>query len=137
MFEWNDSLRTGVEEIDSQHKKLFEKSNSYFSAQQSGINDQIIVDTLNYMVEYAKLHFVTEENHMELSDYDGLTSHRDDHKRLVAHLVDIYKTLISRKNPEELVNSLNSFIQDWFVTHIFQHDKRMADFLKKRKAELV
>ena len=78
-LEWNDSLETGVEEIDSDHRCLISLANRIHNAALAG-NREEVADLVLEFSNYCDDHFVMEEEFMRDIHYP----HRAEHKRDVA-----------------------------------------------------
>ncbi len=61
MITWSDSFSTGIELVDTQHKKLFELLNNVADGYNQGdANEAIIDNALNQLIAYADKHFTEE-----------------------------------------------------------------------------
>jgi len=129
--EWSDSLVSGNETIDSQHKDLFKHINSYFDSLEKLYGHEVTIKTLNYLLKYVRFHFSTEEDLMKRYGYPDFNEHLNDHRKLVEELMVCYKTLIADGHSEEIVERLRVLLQEWLVEHIMGYDKRLAVFMKE------
>lgn len=129
-IEFTTDLITGFEEIDDQHRQLFEKANAFFYDADSGQSDEKLVETLNFLVEYVKFHFAEENNLMRQSSYPRSEDHIKSHKLLVEKLVNIYRALIAEGPSKEIFTHANYLIRHWLVNHVQDSDKRLATYLK-------
>lgn len=64
MITWDDSMTTGVPEIDAQHKELFEKMNEFAEALACGKGRAETGEMLDFLQFYAQWHFQREETCM-------------------------------------------------------------------------
>ncbi len=62
---WTPNLSVGVEHIDDQHKKWFEKANALFEAGKKRRAKDYINTMLDFLDEYTKQHFRDEEAYMK------------------------------------------------------------------------
>ncbi|WP_347841621.1 bacteriohemerythrin [uncultured Draconibacterium sp.] len=127
IFLWDENFKTGVKEIDQQHKHLVfllnQVANHIIFEQQEASLGNII----NELVDYAVYHFQSEENYwLEVApEAPETTSHRDSHNRFVER-VQAFK-LKSDTMPAELwLEELLSFLASWLAAHILESDKHMA-----------
>lgn len=130
---WQPSYETGVEEIDQQHRELFEKGNEFFKSVEKSKNPEEHIIILNYLVEYVKFHFNTEEKMMKRKKYSLAPTHKDNHVKLVQELVRIYTKLINQGYSSALSQEIFEFLQGWFVNHIHIYDRKLAEFLTKSR----
>ena len=137
MFEWNRVLETGYKDIDDQHRELLAAMSSYFEKYKMGIDRDGLVETMNYLVEYVKRHFSTEEHIMTLTDYADIDRHKKAHREMTETLVVLYRRLINGADIDDISSSLLDYLQDWFISHLNNYDKKLAVFLSKKKVELA
>ncbi|PLX65882.1 MAG: hypothetical protein C0603_12975 [Denitrovibrio sp.] len=127
---WCDSLASGNETIDSQHKELFEHMNAFFDNITHTHNHETTVRTLNFLVKYVRYHFGTEEELMRESEYPHFKEHLNAHRIIVDKLMECYKDLIRSGNTEVITEELGVLLQKWFVEHIMDNDIKLAEHLK-------
>lgn len=127
-FLWKDNFNIGVEEIDGQHRLFLGYVNECYDAACRDNQSPVTADTIIGLKAYADRHFRFEENVMREKGYPDLENHIKEHRFFetqVAELENIYAG-ISKKS----IESLLQFLRDWFLTHILEHDKKLAAFLK-------
>jgi len=118
MFKWTKSLETGNQEIDRQHMGLFDMINLLETKK----SPEDILKTFEFLEEYIKFHFSTEERLMILSKYSKFSEHRNIHILLV-HSFLSYKEQFAAGNLD--VTQLHVFLSGWLEQHIKIMDKRM------------
>lgn len=133
----NDTLVTGVDEIDDQHRILVKTLNEA-GVKLSGNRDTALLEQITRdLLSYAIYHFETEEALMEEYDYQGAhpedaANHAHQHRSFSAKVVAVREGLksgtpISRED-------LLSFLNGWLVGHIMNTDKKLAAFLTAKRA---
>lgn len=127
---WSDTLRSGNETIDSQHKDLFEHINVYFDSLEKPYGRDITIKTLNYLVKYVRFHFTTEEDMMKSVNYPEFSEHLSSHRMLVDELMACYRSLINDGQTEEMVERLRVLLNEWLVGHIMTLDLSLAEFIR-------
>ena len=60
-FSWKDEYRVGVIAIDSQHQRLVSYLNDLYEAMEAGTGREKVIEILDGLIVYTKLHFKTEE----------------------------------------------------------------------------
>lgn len=121
---WNDVYTLGHEQVDNEHKKLFDLSNTLLN---SG-NDRIkIIKSLKELIRYTKIHFTNEERYMESIGFTFLDEHKELHKKIVEKL-DVQIKKVDEIPFEEFGKSLVMFINENIVNHILVEDKRVHHF---------
>ena len=127
---WTDSIASGNSTIDNQHKQLFDHINTFFEGIEREHGHETTVRTLNFLVKYVRYHFTTEEELMRKTEYEELHEHMKAHRSIVDELMRCYKKLIANGNSEYIIQELSTLLQAWFVTHIMDHDLRLAKHLQ-------
>ena len=122
LMQWTDDLSVGFKTIDSQHKRLVEMINELYDAMIEIRGQEALRTIVNGMVEYAAIHFMTEEKRMIEFNYEGYPEHKKIHEDFVAKAVDLQEQL---KN-ESFVLSLDvlNFLRDWLKEHIQGTDRK-------------
>lgn len=91
---WNDSLLTGVDEIDRQHRSLIDIINEANAKLADNPGKQLVGDTLFDLLAYAAYHFETEERLMSQHGYASkcpaeAETHRLEHRGFVAKVKEV------------------------------------------------
>lgn len=124
MFNMKEEYKTGIENIDEQHEKLFEiGERAYQLLKDKYINDKFdkIVDIIRELREYTIYHFAEEEAYMESIKYKRLFTQKMDHISFIKMLDEINLNEIDN-NQDEYIMELLTFLNDWLVKHILEKD---------------
>ncbi len=136
-MEWDESLSVGVELIDEQHKKWI----GHLCSVQAAIEDlrgmPQIANTLDFLVDYTRFHFSTEERYMSETGYSGLGDHRAEHEELKGTLDDLVEDFRQEGVTEKLSQATGTFLGNWLRNHIRVVDQAFAAFLKEKKIRLT
>lgn len=127
LFEWNNNLKTGISEVDSQHHKLVDITNSLGSLLSSGdIKDEDLEKAFKELLDYTKYHFEEEEKVMETYSLDNrhLLAHKKIHMTFINDVSDLKQEFI--KKDKEASRSLFNFLTNWLVYHILGSDMEMT-----------
>jgi len=128
MVKWSDDYLIGIEEIDNQHKKLFEITDEAFNLLKDGLRvdkyDEI-VSILEELKSYAKYHFKSEEEYMLSIGYKRYFSQKVDHDDFIEKIngIDLNKV---DENQDAYLMSIVEFAVQWISDHIIQKDKLIA-----------
>lgn len=117
---WKKEFDTGIEKIDSQHKKLVNLINLLEAAKDKENEDQIVHDVFFELVEYTKIHFADEEKYMESLNYPRIIEHKALHKVLIKQLCRLLNML--KKGNINVGERLTSILNNWLIKHILDHD---------------
>lgn len=136
-MEWTDDLSVGVEEIDNQHKELFNRINGLVAAVKQHICKYTISDVIRFLEEYIVVHFGEEENYMKKYGYPEYSKHKAQHEKFMQNFSELKKELVKLEGGKkpgsyELSVETNKVVVDWILDHIFKVDKKLGAFLKNK-----
>lgn len=137
VFGWNDSLVSGVDEMDRQHRILVDMLVE-ISDKPADIDNKALFDRVSQdLLAYAIYHFETEEILMQETGY--LQSAPDDFKaHVAAHRGFAQQVVAMREKAREGLPGGNEvlldFLKNWLVDHILTVDKRLGKFVGSARA---
>lgn len=122
LIEWNNSkMSVGVDEIDTQHKKLVGIINKLHDALKTNSYAEVIKPIFTELIDYTKTHFSAEEEMMERVGFEDLEAHKKQHKKFVTKMLRLKDRCYQGK--EEISVELSSFLSSWMIGHILHSDK--------------
>ncbi|MGD9568593.1 MAG: bacteriohemerythrin [Sedimentibacter sp.] len=130
---WTKNLEVGVDLIDTQHKKWFEKAGQLFEAGKNGKSKEMIIQLFNFLDEYTKTHFKDEEKYMMSINYPELASQKQMHEGFIEKLAELRNDYEKAGANIIVILNANQFILDWLTKHISNADKKIGEFAKKQK----
>ena len=131
-LEWSHDLDTGIDIIDSQHKRIVEYINELHEARET-LDKKMVGEVIEELVDYTISHFSFEESLMEKADYPYL----DPHKRVHGLFIKKVDTFVDRfKAGEDVSEELLKMLQRWLVNHIRNEDGDYAEIVKKSMKKL-
>lgn len=130
LFVWDDNCKTGIAEIDQDHKRLIDLINDLYEAMQDGSGGALLLPIFSALRNYTETHFTKEERFMVECDAPEQEAHFREHKQMMAKLAD----LESRHRKGEAAISLQTltFLRDWLKNHICVVDQAMAPHLQDK-----
>ena len=127
--EFDDSLVTGNEMIDSQHKELIDKINKLLESCESGKDKLVAIKTLDYLADYTDFHFSAEEKLQEEIEYPGIKEHKKEHEKLRTVVKELYEMLEEEEGPSNaFVEQVNKNVIEWLYRHIKGFDRSVAEY---------
>ena len=134
VFKWKDSFCINIEEIDKQHKKLFEIGARVYDvlSLDDGYDhyDQII-EIINELKDYTVYHFNYEEELMKKYGYEGLEEQHFQHVFFIKKLERIANKDIDVHQKDSTVEIME-FLADWISSHILKSDIKYKDFFVEK-----
>lgn len=130
LFVWDDSCKTGITEIDQDHKGLVNLINDLYEAMQDGSGGALLLPIFSALKHYTETHFTKEERYMVECDAPDREAHGKEHKMMMEKLAD----LESRHRKGEAAISLQTltFLRDWLKNHICVVDQVMVANVKDK-----
>lgn len=128
--EFDESLVTGNELIDGQHKELIDKINKLLSCCEQGGGRLEAIKMLGYLEEYTDFHFKAEEELQEQISYPGLAEHRQKHEEFKKAVGELNEMLMEVEGPTEaFVNAVQKNVIEWLYDHIKGFDCSVATYM--------
>lgn len=126
MFQFTDDCLIGVEEIDEEHKHLFDLLNQcvYMLESDDGIDQYTeIKDVLGELENYAEQHFAHEEAYMESIRDPELILQRAQHTHFSEQVLEFQiKDIEDEESQRTTLNELVMFLAKWLYHHIIASD---------------
>ena len=88
-LEFDNSLVTGDEVIDEQHKEWIDRINQLLGGcEECGCGGKVeAIKMLDYMADYADFHFSEEEKLQEEVAYPAINEHKAKHEELISDFI--------------------------------------------------
>lgn len=125
MIKWKEDYIIGVDNIDEQHKKLFEIANKAYELLKNEFyidKYDRIVAILGELKDYTVYHFKSEEEYMASIGYKKLLSHKVEHDEFIKKINNIDFKSIDHNQDKYLLETLE-FVVNWISSHILGKDK--------------
>lgn len=124
-FTWEESYSGGIEEIDNQHRRMFDLANAI----DSRLDKSQIKRTVLDLYIYTRQHFKLEEAMMKAQNYPKYEDHMKLHENLI--------TLLNEKSAhiydsDEAVFSFKKFVYGWLIEHILNKDMDFFHFMNTK-----
>ena len=132
---WSNEFISGIPEIDSQHKDLFELINRFALENDEDVTEKVLLSFLDRLWEYCIYHFTLEEKMMRDNDYPLLDYHVGLHQSLRWVVTDIKSEIMggTLKEPYTTVVRMST---DWLNEHIAKHDLSFFSYCKNKDFDL-
>jgi hemerythrin len=131
-IEWDESLSTGIQEIDAQHRSLFAMLNGLISAMEAKRGRDEMMKVIKFLDDYVVMHFGTEEAYMKRYGFPGYDRHHAEHRTFI----DSYTGLKLMYEESGITSALliltQSKICNWILNHVGKLDREFGAYLKPR-----
>lgn len=121
-LEWDEMYSVGVEELDSQHQRMFKVINELLEAIETNTPKEHLGEIIDSLIKYKIFHFATEEKYFKEFNYSEAEDHIKKHREFNERL-----TTIKEKYDDytiEFAFELINFLEDWLINHLMTVDKK-------------
>ena len=125
MIEWDDSLSTGVENIDKQHQMLIEKLNEFSQVMTNAEARETAGELIDFIRFYAAWHFEREEHCMNEYQCPVAAQNKKAHKEFLETFDEFYEQWQVEGMDAELVESTFQKAANWVEMHIRKTDTQL------------
>ena len=128
LITWKDEFSVGVAAVDLEHRELIELINGLDAGMREYATQTTVVETLGEIYARISAHFALEEKIMRKAGYDGFTTHKQDHERLLDELADVIDSVddAGRYDRAGLSHDLDRWFSDHFQTHDAKLHRRLG-----------
>jgi hemerythrin len=123
---WNNTLATGIRQIDLQHQELLEMINELEAAYASGATQQACDEIYPRLAAYVLFHFATEESMLPAAASTHARMHRAQHQAFAEQIAT------RRIRPAESLDmaELIAYLRQWLIEHIMKTDRDLAQHIR-------
>jgi hemerythrin len=118
MLKWDETMTTGIANLDEQHKWLIEQFNGLLVAVAEGHEYEEIGKMLDSLQFYAKWHFEREEHCMETYRCPIAEKNRQSHQAFTTHFDHLYHHYQTTALDQQLLYSTITELAEWINEHI-------------------
>jgi hemerythrin len=129
MYEMKDEYLTGIENIDNEHRVLFEIAEETYKLKHNNfIPDKYdnVKALLHKLKDYTNMHFDNEEKYMESINYKRMFTQKVEHQAFRDKL-ESYDIDGIDEDTDYVIDDMLEYLTKWLIEHIFENDKRIAE----------
>ena len=130
-IEWDESYSVKIGDIDDQHKELINLFNEVHDCIDSNRAIERLGSVLEDLIDYTRVHFVTEEKLLRENGYPNYEQHKKMHDDLTIRVLDLQDRYSKDHSVAVLIDSMK-FMTDWLTQHIIRTDKQYSTYLSNR-----
>ena len=121
LVKWKDIYSVNVEEIDNQHKKLFDIINRLYGSLSTGDSRAELQLILDDLIDYADVHFKTEKKYFDKYNYSGSLSHKSEHLKFEKIVLQFKESFAMQAL--KFHYPIETFLFDWLMNHMTLQSK--------------
>lgn len=128
MYEFKDEYVTGIELVDAEHRRLFEIADeAYVLSKEEFLVDKYdqVCHILGELKDYALQHFEHEEAYMESINYKHMFIQKVQHDQFREKINNMDLDHLD-ENTEEMLDEILTYLTNWLINHILEHDKQIG-----------
>lgn len=134
MITWDDSMTTGLSNLDAQHRELIGKLNELSEALSGGQDSaRVAGEILDFLQFYAAWHFEREEALMEQYQCPIAETNKKEHAKFIKKFGLFYEQWQTASMDPELANQTHAELANWIANHILQVDTQLHAYVKKQE----
>ncbi len=126
---WNDSFKTGVDQLDEHHRYLVELINKLYEDIETKADSEHFEALLDELLDYTSYHFNAEEYWMKANNCPDLARQEQEHYKFIKRVIEI-RSDFKKKNVVKPLG-LISFLKNWLTHHILEVDANYGRFVAK------
>lgn len=128
-IEWTGDMSVGMADIDAQHQELINIINHLMVMKAVGETREAQGRVIDRLMEYAQIHFETEEGYFRKYHYVNRESHEKEHGDFIASAFAFKAKFDAGR--AGLSNEILSFLSEWLVHHLKGSDKAYVGCFQK------
>lgn len=121
-MKWSERYATGFEEIDRQHRMLFQMCRDFSTALEEGTGERTYAVLLRSLELYAQAHFGTEESCMAECNCPSLEQNQREHEEFSATLDAHQQRFAAHGYEIDRANALRDSLRAFLRGHILRVD---------------
>jgi len=126
---WDNTLSTGINSIDDQHKELFNRINQLLMSMKDGKGKAEVIKTLDFLEGYVIKHFDEEEEIQKKNTYPKYNMQHKQHEEFKMELKELRKVFETTGVSAIFVINVQQKMSNWWRSHIKDLDKDLGKFL--------
>jgi len=123
-----DDLATGHHEVDAQHASLLSELARLRTA-----SPETVWESLRLLQQHTSSHLRYEETLMDDVGYPDLAAHKQRHEDYLRRSRVLQEQLERDGVTPDKLSVLADSIQAWVTEHVYDEDRRLAEFIRERK----
>ena len=130
---WDDTLNTGIPDIDAQHQELFHTVNRLDDALNAGQGQHEIVKVLSFTGQYIERHFRFEEDYFERYDCPEKVRNKEEHARFIRRFTELMKEFCRQGESLALCWKIHAELSTWLIRHIVVVDSKLGLYVRGKE----
>lgn len=122
LLKWSPNYSVGIDAIDFEHQELINTINELHEQLGTPESKQTVPGFFGELLREITAHFALEEKIMRDVRYRQVSSHKEDHERLLEEIRDIMDAFELSEEIDSVELAMR--LDKWFTHHFKTHDAR-------------
>ena len=134
MFTFTKDCLIGINEIDEEHRRLFEliaSTDAALKDTDNPVGHALLL--INELKQYAVTHFAHEESYMESIHDPELSRQKQEHAAFIAKVNSYSFDSVTDDTAVTVIRELLEYLSKWLMSHILGSDIMIGQFKKAEK----
>ncbi|WP_417830870.1 bacteriohemerythrin [Terasakiella sp.] len=127
LIQWDENLRTGDEEIDSEHIAFVDLLNDYYSKMMTGDGARVVEDTMERFAALSRDHMEHEEAMMDKYAFPKADQHKKSHRDFLNKFLDIQA---NHEAGKDISVDFLEYLSGWLKDHFLNADKELVHYVQ-------
>lgn len=132
LYKWDESIATGIEKIDREHKECMDDLNTFHSLMLSGEGESGLNDMIMRIEKHVTHHFQDEENYMSSIGYPDLSAHKRQHDEFTSRFEQLKSDLQNSGHNTNADTEFYNYVAHWMNNHFRKADKDYVTYARKK-----
>jgi hemerythrin len=128
---WETKYTVHVEELDTQHQKLFDITNNILDLFEKGSIE--LYSSLQALVQYSSTHFRSENAVMIEFNYPDYREQNSQHSVFIDKMLNFLKSF--KESDKELTVKILSYLHEWIYLHTTTLDLKYGQHIMRIKGD--
>jgi len=125
-YQWDETMRTGDDKVDAQHRELIRQMNMLMLAMVRGEGTAQIDSMLQFLTSYTQEHFSHEEDRMRCTACPVAQTNALAHAQFIDKLAAFRQQLANRSQGDTVLTiKVMRELSTWFMNHIRRVDTQL------------
>ncbi|MDR3334001.1 MAG: bacteriohemerythrin [Treponema sp.] len=137
IIKWDERYTVDIPILDDQHRTFIKMTNDLYEGCLRGGDTakQYLLEAVQEAAEYAKTHFVVEEQILEKIQYPKFADHKKEHEAFIRQVLQQVKEF--EAGHTVVPHTYAKYLKEWLLTHIAISDKQYSLYIKSLKRQNI
>ena len=131
---WGDWIKTGIDDIDNDHRHLIEIGNALFDTNLIGLGKEDTLNLIRTFRNFIMTHFSREERIMIDNKYEGYQSHKSSHSLIIESVGQLESKI---EQESDIAPDIAAILAHFAFYHLDGDDRALAEYIKQLETPIL